>query len=448
MSAAASLTGPPPPVFSWQISEVRQLRSTRLPLASAVLLLALVAGCEPMAPIDPDNPFGDSGNGGGGVQRAVLEVVVEVVAEDAAIAQALGWAERRIPDTEVRVEGTGFSETLVSGPDGTVRLEDLLPGSYTISVERMLTAEELPLVEAVEAGVLGFAGGQRISVLSPATTRTFSLGAGRRGSLVISEFVKTLGTAPGGAEYRFGGYIELYNNSDTLIYLDGKVLGHGWDYSGDYAPNFPCSMFEDFRNDPEGIWSRLFYRFPGAGTDYPLAPGQTAVIATDAIDHTQFATGVVDLSGANFETVGGADVDNPAVPNLINIGPFEHPFGHGLMLGVLVQMPFIAEPLVVAELEGRREPSNGNLFYRIPREKLIDVAVARVPDLGGIPWCPELIHRSIDRQEAISEASWPAASLHRRVFGELEDGRLILQRTFTSGRDFELRAPAPGRIQR
>jgi hypothetical protein len=421
------------------------------PRFAALLALSAglcAAGCEPMAPVDPDNPFGDSGNGnGGGVQRAVLEVVVEVVAEDAAIAQALGWAERRIPDTEVRVEGTGFSETLVSGPDGTVRLEDLLPGTYTISVERMLTAAELPLVEAVEAGVLGFAGGQRISVLAPATTRTFSLGAGRRGSLVISEFVKYLGTLPNGSEYVFSGYIELYNNSDTVIYLDGKVLGHGWDYSKDY-PNFPCTRYEEFRNDPEGVWSRLFYRFPGAGSEYPILPGRTAVIATDAIDHRQFATGVVDLSGADFETVGGADVDNPAVPNLVNIGPWEHPFGRGLIMGTLIQMPFIAEPLVLAELEARRTPDNDLLYYRIPREKLLDVAVARSSEDFGTPWCPELIHRSMDRQEAISEGSWPTRSLHRRVFTELEDGRLILQRTFTSGRDFELKTPAPGRIER
>jgi hypothetical protein len=420
------------------------------PRFAALLALSAglcAAGCEPMAPVDPDNPFGDSGNGnGGGVQRAVLEVVVEVVAEDAAIAQALGWAERRIPDTEVRVEGTGFSETLVSGPDGTVRLEDLLPGTYTISVERMLTAEELPLVEAVEAGVLGFAGGQRISVSAPATTRTFSLGAGRRGSLVISEFVLTLGTQPDGREYRFGGYVELYNNSDTVIYLDRKVIGHGWDYSQDY-PGFPCTMFEEFRNDPEGVWSRHFYQFPGTGTNYPLLPGRTAVVATDAIDHTQFATGAVDLSRADFETVGPADTDNPAVPNLINIAPWEHPLGRGFELGVGIQVPFVSEPLIVDELESRRTPNSGNLYHRIPREKLLDVAVARHPSDGGVPWCPELIHRSIDRQEAVNHGSWATMSLHRRVFGGLDDGGLILQRTFTSGRDFVLKAPAPGWVR-
>jgi hypothetical protein len=422
------------------------------PRFAALLALSAglcAAGCEPMAPVDPDNPFGDSGNGnGGGVQRAVLEVVVEVVAEDAAIAQALGWAERRIPDTEVRVEGTGFSETLVSGPDGTVRLEDLLPGTYTISVERMLTAAELPLVEAVEAGVLGFAGGQRISVSAPATTRTFSLGAGRRGSLVISEFITSVGTSPDGTAYLFSGYMELYNNSDTVIYLDRKVIGHGWDYSRDHA-NFPCTRYEEFRNDPEGVWSRHFYRFPGNGTDYPLLPGRTAVVATDALDHTQFATGAVDLSRADFETIGPADADNPAVPNMINIAPWEHPFGRGLILGVSLQLPFVSEPLIVDELESRRTPDNAVLYHRIPREKLLDVAVARVPDDGGVPWCPQLIHRSIDRQEAISDGGfWYTRSLHRRVFAELEDGRLILQRTFTSGRDFVLRAPAPGRIAR
>lgn len=59
---------------------------------------------------------------------------------------------------------------------------------------------------------------------------------------------------------------------------------------------------------------------PGAGTDYPIKPGDFLVIADNAINHKQNTSTAYDLHNANFEfpstnpTLG--QVDNPDVPNV------------------------------------------------------------------------------------------------------------------------------------
>ena len=60
-------------------------------------------------------------------------------------------------------------------------------------------------------------------------------------------------------------------------------------------------------------------RFPGSGTDYPLAPGHAALVAKEAIDHSAISPWQPDLSHADFEWPVG--VNNPDVPNLQDIGP-------------------------------------------------------------------------------------------------------------------------------
>jgi len=110
-------------------------------------------------------------------------------------------------------------------------------------------------------------------------------------------------------------YIELFNRSDSTVYLDGMILTR-------------CRTSPEFRvlmDTVDYVQNVYAYKFPGTpgGNDYPLEPGEYIVIATDAYDHSQTVTNAVDLSHADFEFFNQYrnDYDNPDVPNLLNIIP-------------------------------------------------------------------------------------------------------------------------------
>ena len=68
------------------------------------------------------------------------------------------------------------------------------------------------------------------------------------------------------------------------------------------------------------------YKFPGKAGEkhYPFYPKQFLVLAGDAIDHRKAVSTSIDLSHADWEFYNQympADIDNPNVPNLINMRP-------------------------------------------------------------------------------------------------------------------------------
>ncbi|MDD5766336.1 MAG: DUF4876 domain-containing protein [Candidatus Marinimicrobia bacterium] len=101
-------------------------------------------------------------------------------------------------------------------------------------------------------------------------------------------------------------YVELYNSSDEVKYLDGMII---------------CRVYH--------MLDRVTYafQFPGTpltGNEYPVQPGEFVVVATDAYDHRLTIPKSINLSKADWEFVNSADVndyDNPNVPNINNIIP-------------------------------------------------------------------------------------------------------------------------------
>ena len=194
----------------------------------------------------------------------------------------------------------------------------------------------------------------------------------RTGSLVISE-IYAPSTLVAELSYNFHMYFELYNNSDRTVFLDGLTFGTV-SLIDIAAPHASCAESARFRKDPDGVWGEFLHRFPGSGGEYPLAPGDAAVIALDAIDHSVVDPRFPDLSNADFELFGSGDVDNPDVPNLPEIGlrPWFH--GHGLLFYYSRPL-FIANELDPASLERvvERLGSGDVTRIRIPTMDLIDV---------------------------------------------------------------------------
>ena len=112
------------------------------------------------------------------------------------------------------------------------------------------------------------------------------------------------------AFYFYDQFVELYNVSEDTVYLDGMLVSRA------LQAQHPTMETNDF---VQGIY---LYRFPGeplTGRNYPLAPGEFTVLASDAINHSLYIPNAVDLSEAEWEFYNpyGGDLDNPA-ENLMN----------------------------------------------------------------------------------------------------------------------------------
>jgi hypothetical protein len=377
--------------------------------------------------------------------RAMQNVVLTILAEDENAAAQLGWDAGRIPGATVRIADAdstitpGWRFEGFTAADGTIQLEAIPTGEYVVEVSRMLDAEERAL--ARDPAVTAFLGRSHIRPDLMEGGGTVRVPASERRGLVISEIESYVRTATG-SHYVQGGYVELYNNSDTTIYLDGKVIARGYDRLYDAIPG-ECASNAHIRASTMGLYAAAFEKFPGSGREYPLPPGSTVLVAVDAIDHRPFTPHGFDLSRADFEFRGAADVDNPAVPNMVNIGLREGS-GFGLVWPAGTTVAFLSDPVDVASLP--RAGSPGFEFALFPAAGILDVAVF-LNEGVMFPLCQPIMQPSFQREAgSFGLASDPGISLQRRPLLRLPDGRIVLQNTRSARADFYAPANTPGTL--
>lgn len=113
-------------------------------------------------------------------------------------------------------------------------------------------------------------------------------------------------------------FIELYNSSDEIKYLDGMMIAR---VSGNNDGKGPGA---DEGDDGDIDGYTYVFKFPGnpGEKNYPFEPKTFKVLACDAINHSNVVGGAADLSNADWEfynQFSADDYDNPDVSNLINI---------------------------------------------------------------------------------------------------------------------------------
>jgi hypothetical protein len=369
---------------------------------------------------------------------------------DLPTAGALGWADG-IPDVVVTVvhedSASGTAQTLHGSEAGTLTVEQLPAGRYRLDAVRWLTAEERARLPTGDDAV-GFLARATLSTAAASAQMAVPLVASRRRGLIISEFKGDPIEARGTTEaYFFSGYIRLYNNADTVIYLDGLIVGSGLATQFDY-PNFPCSLYLVYAMDPLGVWANYFHQLPGKGTDYPLRPGETAVLATDAIDHRPLYPIGLDLRAADFEFYAGAsDVDNPEVPNALDVGMRPAFLGHGLYWSSLGTVVWLARSFELATMDTQVIPGTAGAWARIPANALLDVMAIKTSWQGsGYRECTRLVHPSFDRKEVqlLGVPFRDDTLAYRRLQLPFTiTGIPVLQHTRTSALDFTTAARNP-----
>lgn len=147
-------------------------------------------------------------------------------------------------------------------------------------------------------------------------TDTIEVSTSTTGAFVIKEFYYSGCLTSSGNSYLADQFVEIYNQTSEVQYVDGMSIIEHESYG--IQPNYWTWL-------KDTIVCKMIWTIPGEGTDYPVNPGESVVLARDAFDHKSDPLGnplcPVDLGHADFEffvfSASADDIDGAYSPNLI-----------------------------------------------------------------------------------------------------------------------------------
>ena len=198
-----------------------------------------------------------------------------------------------------------YTLTTNTNSDGVVQFDFVEPGFYTVTVSHS---------SQVSGNVSYFNGTKKLEVFGN-TNSSVKVSIAPSNDFVIKEFYYSGSTTLAGRPYSADQYIEIYNNSPVVQYADGiSVLEHDSYGTGE---NY-WAIIKDT------VVLRMLWTIPGNGTQVPVLPGRSIVLARTGIDHRDDPNGnplsPVNMGHADFEfyvfNQPEKDIDSPTVPNL------------------------------------------------------------------------------------------------------------------------------------
>ncbi|MDE6861337.1 MAG: DUF4876 domain-containing protein [Alistipes sp.] len=335
--------------------------------------------------------------------------------------------------------------------NGKAIFNDVMFGIYDASAAATLTHEEFaaaaPDLAANFSGSISLNGSLAMLSLIDQTASAeqfeINLTWAVPGNLVISKIYSFGTTNLNDKVYNLDKYWEIYNNSDQVQYVDGLYLGEA--YGSAVSP----SVYPDVAADPCCYLQRVV-RFPGSGTQYPVEPGQSIVVAMNAKNHIdpEVITQTVDLSGADFEcyvedSTSFFPADNASVPNLEQIygaNTYAAKFGAGqgsiIVLFEMTDAEMESAEKVLAPGTDAYGAAYAYYCLAVPNSKVIDAVDCYRVSLESrkskhLPTDVDASYAAID-QKGIAD---------RKVAYITPDGRKVLQDTNNSSQDFVYIAP-------
>ncbi|ATN04995.1 DUF4876 domain-containing protein [Chryseobacterium indologenes] len=322
-------------------------------------------------------------------------------------------------------------------------LKTVLPtGTYTISVEGSIVYSDDS--GTIEGKVGGLQTGVVVNGNGNEQTKTvaISLKAGS-GDLILEEVFFTGTKTPQGAMYFGDQYFKITNNTDQILYADGMLLIQSsfmTNEKQDYSPNIMTTTFS----------AGAIIKIPGTGQTYPVKPGESIIIAEDAINHKEFNPSSINLSQADFQIFkeDSDDIDNPLVPKMMNV--FEKMVIHtqGYYAYALARMPqgMTNEALISQNtytytynltFGGDVYPMDGTAV-KIPNEWITDAVNLSVQD--SFQWLvtsPSLDMGWTSVASFDGDKNRFGKAVRRKVIGKTAEGKNILKDTHNSTVDFE-----------
>lgn len=276
--------------------------------------------------------------------------------------------------------------------------------------------------------------------------------ASKESALIFKEIYYS--GAKGDGYYFRDQFYEIYNQSNETVYADGLCIAETVYQCYDEEYNdITCTW--DIDNADKYVFAEIVWQVPGSGTQYPIKPGESFVIAQWAVDHRaeELSAGMseVDLSGAEFEAVlkeestwTGLVLTDNAAPNLkkiINATGYDTPQWLTSVAGSRYILFYPSKPL---ENDNFILATNSNPDYPTEaREILISDILDGVQSVSDETAAETLgLPISVDAgwiSCADEDGAWyKGKSISRKKTGETEDGRPIFQDTNNTTNDFEI----------
>lgn len=320
----------------------------------------------------------------------------------------------------------------VQTENGVAVFPTLVPGVYDVAVSAtVVDGGATYIFSAAQAGV---------SVIED-TPLSLLVNVAKSSALIFKEIYYS--GAPGENYYFRDQFYEIYNQSDETVYADGLCI-----CATEYA-NYDWTVFYewDIENSSDYVFATVIWQVPGTGTQYPIKPGESFVIAQWATDHRkeEYSKGLstVNLLGAEFEAVtkeetlwnGFVITDNPALnmTKVVNSTGYNTPQWLTPVSGATYVIFNPSTPLLNENFVGA---TNASVNAR--EIKISDVLDAvqtgedetRISTLG--------LPTVLDAGFQFLGGNYTGKSIARKKTGETEDGRPIFMDTNNTTNDFEI----------
>lgn len=345
---------------------------------------------------------------------------------------------------ETKMAFTNVSETRAAG--GGQFQVNVAQGTYNIgidagiqfSVQGMMTARHVSSTR------------ENVTVAASASGSTPSISIelsyiNSEGGFVIEEVFFAGTKKPDGNQYLLDQYFRITNNSDELLYADGIAI---------LESNFLTITKRNYTPDimSSDLSVGAVYVIPGNGTDVPVEPGESLIIANNGMDHRAVNANSIDLTTADFEWYDGkgtGDSDNPDVKNLdkwyaasaTTWGLHSRGYNSYAIAKMEVGMDeYIADYAYTAnfilEANGTQYPMSIK-GYRVPNSWIIDAV--NVSTVSGFEWIVTDPSLDMGWTHCGTMNSDPArfGTSVRRMVDRTVDGRNYLKDTNNSTNDFE-----------
>lgn len=322
----------------------------------------------------------------------------------------------------------------ITVPEGDYKIQGEAPVTYSFA-------------GSTQKGILYFSQESKVVVGEAVSVSVTSFPkteyAGENGGFVIQEIFYTGSATPEGKQYSGDKYIKLYNNTDQTLYADGLFLASTQRNTG-----------TTYTYTPEVLGTHVpvdgIIIIPGDGTQYPVEPGKSFILAESAVDHKKGNTNSFDLSNANMEWVNELLINQPANnPNVPDAIPFYESFilhNSGLSSIILGRIEVSTDKFltdyvyeytwktIINGTEYERGPFNE---YKIPNEWVMDAVYTSVEGKALVP----VFSPSIDMGWAycgtyFGDKDRYGKSVIRKILSTTADGRDVLQDTNNSAVDF------------
>jgi hypothetical protein len=358
--------------------------------------------------------------------------------------QGSSVAGAKVKVTNIR---TGREFLGVTGNDGKA-LFQLRGGNYNIVVsfteEKELVIEGYPVTKNVL--FTGAMNGQL--VISDDVSFDLQLGfTVENEGFVIKELYTSGCRTPELIIYQADKFVEIYNNTDRVLYSDGLCFGvvhpttterpSPWvDVNGQMLDRIP-------------LWSFVAI-VPGSGKEHPILPGTSFVVALSGLNHRDDSKGnpnSIDLSMAAWEFYAedGKYVDVPSVPNILMqriTYTKVMAFDVGGQVCILFRLPSDNLQAVFTNQNNFMVQPGGTFkCFMVPYTWVIDgVENVQLSDQGVYKRLPDLI----DVGYIQTRGSGEKVSIRRKVL-KVVDGRTVYKDTNNSSEDFLTnQVPSPG----